>query len=103
MQCIKEPSELSAFSLSMLFFSDFCAQKFPLIFPYLNTFLISMSLYFALYPVENNINNKYVKFQVDLLNFCDFIQVFVFTTNHHLNGPLRVYRPVQTTNCDQED
>ena len=21
-----------------------------------------------------------------MLNFCDFIQVFVFTRNHHLNG-----------------
>ena len=29
-------------------FLDFRAQKFPLIFPYLNTFLNSMSLYFAL-------------------------------------------------------
>ena len=27
---------------------------------------------------------KSVKFQGDTLNFCDFIQVFVFTTNHHL-------------------
>ena len=25
-----------------------------------------------------------MKFQGDILNFCDFIQVFVFTTNHHL-------------------
>ena len=25
-----------------------------------------------------------MKFQGDLLNVCDFIQVFVFTTNHHL-------------------
>ena len=43
-----------------------------------------MSLYFALYTVENNKNKKSVKFQGDMLNFCDFIQVFVFTTNHHL-------------------
>ena len=28
---------------------------------------------------------KSVKFQGDMLNFCDFFQVFVFTTNHHLN------------------
>ena len=27
-----------------------------------------------------------MKFQGDILNFCDFIQVFVFTTNHHLNS-----------------
>ena len=44
-----------------------------------------MSLYFALQTVENNKNKKSVKFQGDMLNFCDFIQVFVFTTNRHLN------------------
>ena len=44
-----------------------------------------MSLYFALYTVENNKNKKSLEFQGDMLNFCDFIQVFVFTTNHHLN------------------
>ena len=26
-----------------------------------------------------------VKFQGDMLNFCDFIQVYVLTTYHHLN------------------
>ena len=35
--------------------------------------------------MANNKNKKSVKFQGDMLNFCDFIQVFVFTTNHHLN------------------
>ena len=35
--------------------------------------------------MENNKNKKSVKFQGDMLNFCDFIQVFVFTPNHHLN------------------
>ena len=35
--------------------------------------------------MENNKNKKSVKFQGDMLNFYDFIQVFVFTTNHHLN------------------
>ena len=43
-----------------------------------------MSLYFALLTVENNKNKKSVEFQGDMLNFCDFIQVYVFTTNHHL-------------------
>ena len=43
-----------------------------------------MSLYFALLTVENNENKKSVKFQGDILNFGDFIYVFVFTTNHHL-------------------
>ena len=28
---------------------------------------------------------KSVKFQGDMLSFCDFIQVFVFTINHHHN------------------
>ena len=36
--------------------------------------------------MENNKNKKSVKFQGDMLNFCDFIQVFVFTTNHHLKA-----------------
>ena len=44
-----------------------------------------MSLYFALKTVENNKNKKSVKFQGDMLNHCNFNQVFVFTTNHHLN------------------
>ena len=35
--------------------------------------------------MDNNKNKKSVKFQGDMLNFCDFIQVFVFTRNHHLN------------------
>ena len=35
--------------------------------------------------MENNKNRKSVKFQGDMLNFCYFIQVFVFTRNHHLN------------------
>ena len=34
--------------------------------------------------MENNKNKKSVKFRGDMLNFCDFIQVFVFTRNHHL-------------------
>ena len=34
--------------------------------------------------MENNKNKKSVKFQGDMLNFCDFIQVFVITRNHHL-------------------
>ena len=34
--------------------------------------------------MENNKNKKSVKFQGDMVNFYDFIQVFVFTTNHHL-------------------
>ena len=36
--------------------------------------------------MENNKNKKSVKFQGDMLNFGDFIQVFVFTTNHHLKA-----------------
>ena len=42
--------------------------------------------------MEINKNKKSVKFQGDMLNFCDFIQVFVFTRNHHLKlgGHLRI-------------
>ena len=36
--------------------------------------------------MENNKNKKSVKLQEDMLNFCDFIQVFVFTRNHHLKA-----------------
>ena len=36
--------------------------------------------------MENNKNKKSVKFQGDMLNFCLFIQVFVFTTNHYLKN-----------------
>ena len=50
-----------------------------------------MSLYFALLTVENNKNKKSVKFQGDILNFGDFIYVFVFTTNHHLNHSNSTY------------
>ena len=42
--------------------------------------------------MENNKNKKSVKFQGDTLNFYDFIQVFVFTTNHHLKGVIVRYR-----------
>ena len=34
--------------------------------------------------MENNKNKKSVKLQGETLNFYDFIQVFVFTRNHHL-------------------
>ena len=44
--------------------------------------------------MENNKNKKSVKFQGGMLNFCDFIQVFVFTRNHHLNGVRIFYAPV---------
>ena len=50
-----------------------------------------MSLYFALLSVKNNKNKKSVKFQGDMLNFYDFIQVFVFTTNHHLKVLAIIY------------
>ena len=36
--------------------------------------------------MENNQNKKSVKFQGGMFNFCDFIQVFVFTKNHHLKS-----------------
>ena len=43
--------------------------------------------------MENNKNKKSVKFQGDMLNFCDFIQVFVFTRNHHLNDKISLFPP----------
>ena len=43
--------------------------------------------------MESNKNKKSVKFQGDMLNFCDFIQVFLFTTNHHLNRAALTTRP----------
>ena len=61
-----------------------------------------MSLYFALLTVENNKNKKSVKFQGDMLNFCDFIQVFVFTTNHHLN-PLSYRDSVLSTGTNKPE
>ena len=41
--------------------------------------------------MENNKNKKSVKFQGDMLNFYDFIQVFVFNRNHHLKICLFVF------------
>ena len=67
----------------MLFLQIF-AHKNPFDLPLVKHFLNSISLYFALLTVENNKNKKSVKFQGDMLNFCDFIQVYVFSTNHHL-------------------
>ena len=54
-----------------------------------------MSLFIALYTVENNKTKKSVKFRGDMLFFCDFIQVYVFTTNHHLKPPVIYYWPFQ--------
>ena len=48
--------------------------------------------------MENNKNKKSVKFQGDVLNFCDFIQVFVFTRNHHLNRQVAITVTVGTLN-----
>ena len=47
--------------------------------------------------MENNKNKKSVKFQGDMLNFCDFIHVFVFTTNHHL----KVVRDLHDATMDE--
>ena len=47
----------------------------------------------------NNKNKKSVKFQGDMLNFYDFIQVFVFTTNHHLNLKYFIKFKVNTDEC----
>ena len=58
-----------------------------------------MSLNFALSTVENNKKKKSVKFQGDTLNFCDFIQVYVFTTNHHLKVKCSTMYNYMDTGC----
>ena len=58
-----------------------------------------MSLYLALQTVENNKNKKTVKFQGDMLNVLDFIQVYVFSSNHHLKKFMK-YRKVHL--CTEE-
>ena len=45
--------------------------------------------------MENNKKKKTVKFQGDMLNFCDFIQVFVFTRNHHLKYKVQMTLKMQ--------
>ena len=49
--------------------------------------------------MENNKNKKSVKFQGDMLNFCDFIQVYVFTTNHHLKQYTKYSGVLQNCDC----
>ena len=55
--------------------------------------------------MENNKNKKSVKFQGDMLKFYDFIQVFVFTTNHHLKlaKPMAVLFMAKKTLMSKED
>ena len=43
-----------------------------------------MSLYFVFQTVENNKNKKSANFQGDTIILYGFIQIFVYTTNHHL-------------------
>ena len=60
----------------------------------------SMSLYFAyIFSIENNKNEKSVKFQGNMFNFCDFIQVYVCTTNHRLKyvTVFDIHRCVETS------
>ena len=47
--------------------------------------------------MENNKNKKSVKFQGDMLNFYDFIQVFVFTRNHHLKFIFLYHRLIENS------
>ena len=64
------------------YFFRFSRTKILFVLSILKQFLNSMSLYFALETVENNKNMKSLKFQRDMFNIWDFIQVFVYTTNH---------------------
>ena len=52
--------------------------------------------------MENNKIKKSVKFQGDTLNFYGFIQVFVFTTNHHLKKVWDMIRKVSGKNKKSE-
>ena len=52
--------------------------------------------------MDNNKNKKSVKFQGDMLIFCDFIQVFVFTRNHHLKW-LDISSPVVLISDDKSE
>ena len=65
---------------------DFRARIFPSICSYQTHFqTASPSILHC--KLENKKNKKSVKFQGEMLNlfeFCDFIQVFVFTTKHTL-------------------
>ena len=45
--------------------------------------------------MENNKNKKPVKFQGDMLNYCDFIQVFVFTSYHHLKDKQQIVKQIE--------
>ena len=49
----------------------------------------------------NNKNKKAVKFQGDILNFCEFIQVFVFTRNHHLNTSYKLDSTLKSFNAEK--
>ena len=51
--------------------------------------------------MENNKNKKSVKFQGDMLNFCDFIQVFVFLRNHHLKA-MKSLRTLRTAEHEED-
>lgn len=59
-----------------IIFLDFCAQNYPSIFLYKNTFLKNIFLYFVFLTVEINKNKKSANFQGDILSFCGFIQIF---------------------------
>ena len=65
---------------------SFCAVFFPRgVLDEILNLIESVSEGFPSYSCrEYNKNKKAVKFQGDMLNFCEFIQVYVFTTNHHL-------------------
>ena len=65
---------------------DFRGKKIPFDLSLLKHFLTSIPLYFALETVETNKNKKSVKLKGNMLNVYDFIQVYVFTTNHHLKN-----------------
>ena len=75
-------SELSTFSIAMTFFR-FLRRKLPFDLSVLKHFLTTCLLTLFSKLERTNKNKKYANFQKDKLNFYGFIQIFVFTTNHH--------------------
>ena len=65
-----------------VYFLDFGAQKFPLIFFNLNPFIINKPCILGFLIIkQNNIKKASVKFWKDLSYFQHFMQIFVFAPN----------------------
>ena len=63
------------------YFSDFRAQKFPLIFFNVNPFYHQQALHFGVLNYEKQHKKAPIKFREDLLYFQHFMLIFVFAPN----------------------